>query len=95
MFFQSSISSNPSPLLYVHPAELMYHPAEPIENGCVWSALPLMEAGVPEVAIHTFHDLIVLGIGCVCVCLSVSFCKVLKHISFYCVLMNNEFIDPV
>ncbi|XP_058259981.1 protein boule-like isoform X1 [Hemibagrus wyckioides] len=45
---QSSISSNPSPLLYVHPAELMYHPAEPIENGCVWSAVPLMEAGVPE-----------------------------------------------
>ncbi|KAB5584550.1 hypothetical protein PHYPO_G00108870 [Pangasianodon hypophthalmus] len=45
---ESSVPSNPSPLLYVQPAELMYHPVEPTENGCVQSAVPLMEAGVPE-----------------------------------------------
>ncbi|XP_027015577.2 protein boule-like isoform X3 [Tachysurus fulvidraco] len=47
-FPQSSVPVNLNPLLYVQPAELMYHPVEPIENGCVRSAVPLMEAGVPE-----------------------------------------------
>ncbi|KAM9482368.1 protein boule-like isoform 2-T2 [Clarias gariepinus] len=45
---KSSVHSNPSPLLYVQPAELTYHPVEPNESVCVQSAVPLMEAGVPE-----------------------------------------------
>ncbi|KAF4080179.1 hypothetical protein AMELA_G00167440 [Ameiurus melas] len=47
-FPQSSVPSNPSPLQYVQPAELMYHPVEPIENGCFQSAV--MDVGVPEQA---------------------------------------------
>ncbi|XP_072538951.1 protein boule-like [Salminus brasiliensis] len=46
---ESPVPVSPSPLLYVQPAELMYQPMEiPAENGCVQSAMPLMEATIPE-----------------------------------------------
>ncbi|XP_062852970.1 protein boule-like isoform X2 [Trichomycterus rosablanca] len=49
---QSHVHSSPSPLLYVQPAELMYHPMDlPAENGYIQ---PLVEPAVPEVYVdHT------------------------------------------
>ncbi|TSK62667.1 Protein boule-like [Bagarius yarrelli] len=55
-FTQSPVLSNPSPLVYVQPAELMYYPVEPIENGCIQSAV--MEAGAYEGCMdHTVQPL--------------------------------------
>ncbi|KAI5613659.1 hypothetical protein C0J50_4063 [Silurus asotus] len=45
---ESPVPSTSSPLLYVQPAEMMYHSADPMENGCAQSGVPPMEAGVPE-----------------------------------------------
>ncbi|XP_046703683.1 protein boule-like isoform X2 [Silurus meridionalis] len=45
---ESPVPSTSSPLLYVQPAEMMYHTADPMENGCAQSGVPPMEAGVPE-----------------------------------------------
>ncbi|KAK1798870.1 hypothetical protein P4O66_007144, partial [Electrophorus voltai] len=46
---ESPVPLSPTPLLYVQPTELMYHPMElSADNGCVQSAMPLVEAAIPE-----------------------------------------------
>ncbi|KAI4889792.1 hypothetical protein NFI96_030807 [Prochilodus magdalenae] len=45
---QSPVPVNQSPLLYVQPAELMYQPEMMGESGYVQSAMPLVEAALPE-----------------------------------------------
>ncbi|XP_036425336.1 protein boule-like [Colossoma macropomum] len=46
---ESPVPVSPSPFLYIQPAELMYQPMEmPADNGCVQSAMPVVEASVPE-----------------------------------------------
>ncbi|KAG9277548.1 protein boule-like isoform X1 [Astyanax mexicanus] len=46
---ETSVPVNPSSLSCIQPAEVMYQPMEmPAENWCFQSAMPLMEATIPE-----------------------------------------------
>ncbi|XP_076871802.1 protein boule-like isoform X2 [Brachyhypopomus gauderio] len=46
---ESPVPLSSTPMLYMQPAELMYPPMElPSDGGCVQTAVPLMEAALPE-----------------------------------------------